>query len=82
MDLTNKQLEILYQIAEVHLKWFIVYSDNPPKYEDVLRLNHQKLMDIVESCDGYTEEMVDMLFRGILEEYTKMLEDYGYDPNP
>lgn len=51
MELTDKQLDILYQIAEVHLEWFKIYSDEPPKYEDVLKLNHQKLMDISDSCE-------------------------------
>jgi len=78
MELTDNQLEILYQMVEVHLEWFKVYSDNPPKYEEVLELNHRKMMDIVESCDDYTEEMIDFLFQTTLEDYIKMLRDYKY----
>lgn len=77
MELTDKQLDILYQIAEVHLEWFKIYSDEPPKYEDVLKLNHQKLMDISDSCEDCSEEMIDFLFMTILEDYCKMLDDYS-----
>lgn len=75
-ELTDKQLEILYQIADIHLEWFKLYSPDPPKYEEVLKLNHQKLMDISAACDDCTEEMVDVIFQTILEDYTQMLEDY------
>ena len=51
MELKDNQLDILYQIAEVHLEWFKIYSGEPPKYEDVLKRNHQKLMDISDSCE-------------------------------
>lgn len=78
MDLTDNQLEILYKMTEVHFKWFEIYSDNPPKYEDVLKLNHQKMIDISDSCEDCNEEMLDSLFNTILEGYVKMLEDYGY----
>lgn len=78
MELTDKQLDILYQIVEVHLEWFNLYNPEANiSYEDVLRINHQKLTDIIESCDDCDEEMINFIFETMLVDYIKMLD--GHD---
>ena len=75
-NLTDNQLEILYQITDVHFEWFKIYTDSKAKYEEVLKLNHQKLMDIADAYDDCDEDSINFIFQTILDDYTKMLDDY------
>jgi hypothetical protein len=75
-ELTNRQLEILYQISDAHLEWLSLYSEYQPKYEGILKLNHQKMIDISDSCIDYTEDALNLLFDSILDNYLKMIEEY------
>lgn len=75
MDLTDNQLSILYRIVEVHFKWFNLHTDAHISYEDCLKLNHQKLIDIADACDDCDEEVVNQIFEKIFLDYLKMLSD-------
>ena len=45
IQFTEKQIDMLYQMSDIHYKWFIKYNpDNDIKYEDVLKINHQKMI--------------------------------------
>jgi hypothetical protein len=48
-ELTDNQLDKLYEMSEIHFKWFQIYSPDT-KYEEVLQLNHIKMMSIMDGC--------------------------------
>lgn len=74
-ELTDKQLEKLYEMTEIHFKWFQIYSPET-KYEEVLELNHIKILSIIDGCFDCSEDMVDIIFDSIIRDYKELLEDY------
>ena len=74
--LTDKQLDMLCEMSEIHLKWFQLYAPEAEmKYEEVLELNHIKMMSIIEGCNDTSEEMIDIIFESIIRDYKQMLRD-------
>jgi len=74
-ELTDNQLDKLYEMAEIHFKWFQIYSPET-KYEEVLQLNHIKMVSIMDGCFDCSEDMLDFIFDAIIRDYKEMLEDY------
>ena len=74
-ELTDKQLDKLYEMVEIHFKWFQIYSPET-KYEEVLQLNHIKMMSIMDGCYDCSEDMLDFIFDAIIRDYKEMLDDY------
>lgn len=74
-ELTDSQLEKLYEMSEIHFKWFQIYSPET-KYEEVLKLNHNKMLSIMEGCYDCSEDMIDFIFDVIIKDYKEMLDDY------
>jgi hypothetical protein len=76
MELTNKHLEMLFEMSDIHFEWFQLYS---PKsnitYVDVLKLNHKKMADLSKACLDCTEEMLDLIFQKIINDYKRMLQN-------
>ena len=51
-ELSDIQLDMLCEMSEIHLKWFNVYSpESKTTFEEVLQLNHIKVMSIIDGCD-------------------------------
>ena len=74
-ELTDSQLEKLYEMSEIHFKWFQIYSPET-KYEEVLKLNHNTMLSIMEGCYDCSEDMIDFIFDVIIKDYKEMLDDY------
>lgn len=74
-DLTDSQLDKLYEMTEIHFKWFQLYAPDT-KYEEVLELNHIKIMSIVDGCYDCSEDMIDFIFDSIIKDYREMLDEY------
>jgi hypothetical protein len=74
-ELTDNQLDKLYEMSEIHFKWFQIYSPETT-FEDVLQLNHIKVMSIIDGCDGCSEDIINFIFDAIIRDYKEMLEDY------
>lgn len=74
-ELTNSQLDKLYEMTEIHFKWFQLYAPDT-KYEEVLELNHIKVMSIVDGCYDCSEDMTDFIFDSIIKDYKEMIDDY------
>jgi hypothetical protein len=71
--LTDKQLDMLFEMAEIHFQCFEkFYKEYEITYSEVLELNHKKLLDIVEGCVGFDEETLDFIFESILKDYKMM----------
>ena len=76
IELTDKQLDMLCEMSEIHFQWFEKYCpESGMTYESVLKLNHQKMSDIAESCFDCSEDMIDLIFESIIRDYKEMLED-------
>jgi hypothetical protein len=74
-ELTDNQLDKLYEMSEIHFKWFQIYCPDT-KYEEVLQLNHIKMMSIMDGCSDCSEDMLDFIFDAIIRDYKEMLNDY------
>lgn len=74
-ELTDNQLDKLYEMSEIHFKWFQIYCPDT-KYEEVLQLNHIKMMSIMSGCSDCSEDMLDFIFDAIIRDYKEMLNDY------
>jgi len=74
-ELTDNQLDKLYEMSEIHFKWFQIYCPDT-KYEEVLQLNHIKMMSIMDGCSDCSEDMLDFIFDAIIRDYKEMLDDY------
>ena len=74
-ELTNNQLDKLYEMSEIHFKWFQIYCPDT-KYEEVLELNHIKILSIMEGCSDCSEDMLDFIMDSIIRDYKEMLDDY------
>lgn len=73
--LTDSQIDKLYEMSEIHFKWFQIYCPDT-KYEEVLQLNHIKMMSIMDGCSDCSEDMLDFIFDAIIRDYKEMLDDY------
>lgn len=73
-ELTDKQLEKLYEMTEIHFKWFQKNSSKV-KYADVLKLNHTKMKNIINTCAECPEEMINDIFDSIVNDYMAILND-------
>jgi hypothetical protein len=80
MELTNKQIEMVWEMSEIHFQWFYKYfTDSKITFDEVLRMNHQKMMDIVSACDDCSEDMIDFIFESVIKDYKEMLEGFLTD---
>jgi hypothetical protein len=73
--LTDSQIDKLYEMSEIHFKWFQIYCPDT-KYEEVLELNHIKMVSIMDGCSDCSEDMMDFIFDAIIRDYKEMLDDY------
>ena len=73
--LTDNQIGRLYEMSEIHFKWFQIYCPDT-KYEEVLELNHIKMVSIIDGCSDCSEDMLDFIFDAIIKDYKEMLDDY------
>jgi hypothetical protein len=73
--LTDSQIDKLYEMSEIHFKWFQIYCPDT-KYEEVLELNHIKMVSIMDGCSDCSEDMLDFIFDAIIRDYKEMLDDY------
>jgi len=73
--LTDSQIDKLYEMSEIHFKWFQIYCPDI-KYEEVLELNHIKMVSIMDGCFDCSEDMLDFIFDAIIRDYKEMLDDY------
>lgn len=76
--LTNKHIEMLYEIAELHLKWYQLYYENPPSFDLLLELNHTKLKYLIN--EKTTELEITTMLTGIKKTYQSLVDEYNTPP--
>ena len=70
--LTDEQIDILYEMTEIHFECFEkYYKEYQITYQSVLELNHKKMVDILKVC--HNERSSKILFNGMIKEYSDML---------
>lgn len=74
-NFTDKQIELLYEMSEIHFIWFEKNYPETAKFEEVLELNHIKMKSIIDGCQDCSEEMIEFIFESIILDYKKMLEN-------
>lgn len=80
MEFSQKQIDMVWEMSEIHFQWFQKYfPDTQTTFEEVLKLNHIKMMDIVSGCDDCSEDMIDFIFESVIKDYKEMLEGYLED---
>jgi hypothetical protein len=75
LNLTIRQNELLFEVAEAHLKWYKLYYQDPPKFEILLELNHTKLSYLID--EHTTEQDITDALIKMKSGYDTMIEDYG-----
>lgn len=78
MELSDQQLEKLLELVEIHYQCFIKhYPEYNITYENVLELNHKKILDITEELVQGEEEVVDFVIDKLIKEYRNILKREG-----
>ena len=87
-NLNEKHIDMLLEIAEIHFNCFEKhYPEYNITYENVLELNHQKMMDILDGCLDCEDDILDFIFESMIDDYKRILinerpndedEYYGY----
>ncbi len=68
--LTDKHIELLYKMCDVHFKCFQkFYPEYGIKYAEVVEINHKKMLDIIKMC---SPEKADKIFEDVYKEYQAM----------
>lgn len=69
--LTDIQIDILYEMSEIHFQCFEkYYKEYNVTYEDVLELNHKKMIEILKEYDETSSRII---FNDMIKEYSDML---------
>jgi hypothetical protein len=71
--LTDEQIDILCEMAEIHFQCFEkYYKEYNVTYENVLELNHKKMIEVLEI---HSEVSSRIIFDNMIKEYTDMLRN-------
>ena len=80
VDFSNRQIEMIWEMSDIHFQLFNKYnSDSKMTFVDVLKLNHQKMIDISLACSDCSEDMIDFIFEAVIRDYKDMLDNYSDD---
>jgi hypothetical protein len=78
--MTDEQIENLLEVVEIHYECFQKhYPEYNVTYENVLELNHQKIIDIIEDLIEGDEEIIDFIIEQLMFEYKQILNREGTD---
>lgn len=72
MELTIEHTELLYEATEIFHLWYKKYYSDPPKFSDLLQINHIKIIDICEEFN-YSESEITEKIIGLKQTYLKLL---------
>jgi len=75
VNLTTKQADLLYDVAERHLQWYQIYYDDPPAFEVLLELNDRKLSYKVTK--SMKEEDITNLLKRMWKSYDDLINYYS-----
>jgi len=75
MELTDEHLAMLWEMSEIHYECFNrFYKEYDITFQDVLELNHRKMLDIAEGCPDCEADLLSLIFDAMTDDYKKMLD--------
>lgn len=78
MELSDKQLDKLLELVDVHYMCFEKhYPEYKITYQNVLELNHKKLLDISQDLEDDEDDIIDYVLDQLLKEYRLILKREG-----
>lgn len=76
--MNDGQMDKLLELVEVHYGCFSKhYPEYSITYENVLELNHKKILDIIEDLEEGEEDVIDFVLDQLLKEYRIILKREG-----
>ena len=78
ISMDDEQIDKFLELVEVHFQCFEKhYPEYNITYENVLELNHKKILDITEELVEGEEEVVDFVIDKLIKEYRLILKREG-----
>jgi hypothetical protein len=75
-QMDDYELELLLEVVEVHYQCFQKhYPEYNVTYENVLELNHKKILGLAEDLEesDFDDGIITFILNGLLSDYTKIL---------
>jgi len=74
IDLTTKQSELLYEVAELHHEWYkMYYPTDPPALSILLELNHTKICNV--AIDDMSEKDITDILIKMKNSFQTLIDD-------
>lgn len=78
ITMNDEQIDKFLELVEVHFQCFEKhYPEYNITYENVLELNHKKILDITDELVEGEEEVVDFVIDKLIKEYRLILKREG-----
>lgn len=73
-NLSGKHIDMLIEMVEIHFACFEKhYPEYDITYENVLELNHQKMINILDGCLECEDDILDFIFESMIDDYKRIL---------
>jgi hypothetical protein len=73
MEFTIEQTNLLFEITEHHMKWYVKFCNDIPDFKDLIEINHLKIKKHFFGLHDYTEdEITDQLLK-LKQKYIDMV---------
>ena len=80
IQMSDEQIENFLELVEIHYECFQKhYPEYNVTYENVLELNHKKILGIIEDLIEGDEEFIDFMLELLMFEYKQILNREGTD---
>jgi hypothetical protein len=74
-ELNKKHTDMLLDMSEIHYECFQKhYPEYDITYENVLELNHKKMLDVINGCLDCDDDIIEFIFESMLKEYRNILK--------
>lgn len=78
--MSDEQIENFLELVEIHYECFQKhYPEYNVTYENVLELNHKKILGIIEDLIEGDDEFIDFMLELLMFEYKQILNREGTD---
>lgn len=80
IQMSDEQIENFLELVEIHYECFQKhYPEYNVTYENVLELNHKKILGIIEDLIEGDDEFIDFMLELLMFEYKQILNREGTD---
>lgn len=80
ISLNDEQMDVFLELVEIHYECFRKhYPEYNITYENVLELNHTKIIEVMEDLVEGDEEFIDYILEQLMFEYNEILKREGTD---